>query len=131
MIHMSKQVDYAMQLLIALSKLDKETFLSLRTFSQESNISFLFLQRIARALKEAGMVDAARGVHGGYFMTRDAKGINVKEVIETVDGPFGITSCTRGKLCPRKGKCTSKKLFDSINVKIEKILTQTPILEVK
>ncbi|MBT3948507.1 Rrf2 family transcriptional regulator [Candidatus Parcubacteria bacterium] len=126
---MSKQVDYAMQLLIALSKLDKESFLSLRMFSQESNISFLFLQRIARSLKVAGMIDAARGVHGGYFMTREAKGITVKEVIEAVDGPFGITSCSRGKLCPRKGKCTSKKLFDKINKKIEVILDKTPILD--
>jgi len=128
---MSKQVDYAVQLLIALSKNKKGEYLSLRMFSQESNISFLFLQRIARSLKEAGIVDATRGVYGGYFFIKKLENISLKELIEAVDGPFGITSCTRGKACIRKGKCTAKKLFDSVNKKIEKILDTTPILEKK
>jgi len=124
---MSKQVDYALQLLIALSKCSKDEYLSLRTFSQESNISFLFLQRIARSLKDAGMIDASRGVHGGYFLTKEADRISLKELIEAVDGPFGITSCTRGKDCPRRGKCPARKVFDEVNKKIEKILASTSI----
>lgn len=127
MIHVSKQVDYALQLLIALSKLEKDTFLSLRKFSSDSNISFLFLQRIARALKEADMIDATRGVHGGYFLITDPYKITLKELMEAIEGPFGITTCCK-ESCSREKGCSSKKVFLNINKQIEKMLDTTFII---
>ena len=130
MITISKQIDYALQLLIALSELKKGETLSLRKFSKESDISFLFLQRIARSLKKAKMVDAGRGVHGGYFLLKNPKKITVLELLEAVEGPFGIASCMKGtkQHCCRMKVCTAKKLFSKINKKLEKILSETFIL---
>ncbi len=128
MINVSKQVDYALQLIIALSDLDKGEFLSLRIFSNESTISFLFLQRIARSLKKAQIIDATRGVHGGYFLVADPHKITLKQLIEAIEGRFGITTCSKDT-CPRQKGCTSKKVFLRVNKKIEHILDTTYILE--
>jgi len=130
MITISKQIDYALQFLIALSELKKGETLSLRKFSKESNISFLFLQRIARSLKKAKIIDAGRGVHGGYFLLREPKKITVLELLEAVEGPFGVVSCIKGnkKHCDRMKVCTARKLFNKINEELEEILSKTYIL---
>jgi len=126
---MSKQVDYALQLMYALSKLKKDEYLSLRKFAVDSKISFLFLQRIARSLKKANFIDAARGVRGGYYCLINPKHITLKELMTAVDGPFGITDCTKGMDCPRKKTCTACDLFSKINKHIEQVLNQTRILD--
>lgn len=129
MIKVSKQVDYAVQLLRVLSVVKEGEYLSLRKFSKESNISFLFLQRIARSLKASKIIDASRGIHGGYFLTVDPKKINMKQLMESVDGKFGITACVRGQKCEREKQCTTKDLFHHMNAQIEKTFLQTSIID--
>ena len=129
MITISKQIDYALQLLIALSKQKKGETMSLCKFAKDSNISFLFLQRIARSLKKADIIEATRGVHGGYFLKKNPKKITVLELLEAVEGPYGITSCMRSKKhCPRCKTCTALKLFTKINDELKEILSKTYIL---
>ena len=81
MIKISKQVDYAFQLISELSKLEKNALLSLKTFSIKSNISFLFLQKIARSLRGAKIIKSVKGKNGGYMLVKKADKISVKEVI--------------------------------------------------
>ncbi|MBI2436650.1 MAG: Rrf2 family transcriptional regulator [Candidatus Magasanikbacteria bacterium] len=128
MIKVSKQVDYAVQLLRALSKLKEGEFLSLRKFSKESTISFLFLQRIARSLKAAKIIDASRGIHGGYYFVLDPKKINMKQIVDAVDGNFGITACLRGQPCEREKTCTNKDIFHKMNIQVEQMFLETSII---
>lgn len=123
MISINRQSDYAIQLVVALSKVTKESPLSLKKFSIESNISFLFLQRIARSLKNDRIIDSSRGMYGGYFLIKDIKKITVKQIMEAVEGPFGITACFRGHTCPRAKTCTSKQVLNSLNLQLNKILS--------
>ena len=49
---LNKQTSYGLQLLIALRDLEKGRILSLKAFSRQSGISFLFLQKIAKNSKK-------------------------------------------------------------------------------
>ena len=129
MISINRQSDYAIQLVVALSKVSEETPLSLKKFSIESNISFLFLQRIARMLKSSGIIDSSRGMYGGYFLIKDINKITVKQVMEAVEGPFGVTACFRGHTCPRAKTCTSKQVLNSLNTNLDKMLSKMVIGE--
>ncbi|MFA7314684.1 MAG: Rrf2 family transcriptional regulator [Candidatus Magasanikbacteria bacterium] len=123
MISINRQSDYAIQLIVALSKFTRENPLSLKKFSIESNISFLFLQRIVRSLKNGGLVDSNRGMYGGYFLKRDIEKITVKQIMEAVDGPLGVAACFRGHICPRAKTCSSKQVLNNINLQLNKILS--------
>ena len=129
MISINRQSDYAIQLVVALSKVSEEAPLSLKKFSTDSNISFLFLQRIARSLKNAKLIDSTRGMYGGYFLVKDIKKITVKEVMEAVEGPFGVTACFRGHVCPRAKTCTAKQVLNSLNLQLDKILSNMVIAD--
>lgn len=128
MFEISRQVDYSIQLLARLGKLSPEESLSLKMFSEESNISFLFLQKIARSLKQAGLITAHKGTHGGYKLSRPVVDISIKSVIEAVEGPFGIVDCAKGDhACFKSATCTTKQMWLSINKDIVSKLETTSI----
>jgi len=86
---LKKETDYAVQLLRYL-KTKKKVFISLREFSEKSGISFWFLQKIARKLNLAGIIEAEQGVKGGYRMHAPAKSLNLYKVFETMEGKMAV-----------------------------------------
>lgn len=106
MIKISRQVDYALQLIFALSQAKNGDTVSLKSFSTESNISFLFLQKIARSLRVSGVIVAVRGPLGGYRLAKPMQEISLKILVEAVDGGYGVSACTREKgACHKMGTC--------------------------
>jgi len=122
MISIGKQTDYAVELILALSRLKEHELLSLRVFSRQSNISFLFLQRIAKSLREAGLIESVRGINGGYRLLKEASRISFREVIEAIEGPFGVLACTRQEQCRLEAMCTAKHGLRSVEVEIAELL---------
>ena len=115
----NKQVDYAVQFLLFLASLPKKESLSLRIFSQNRNISFLFLQKIARALKAAGFIDASKGVRGGYFSKVDSQEITLKTVVEALEGKYNALACMKDSYdCPVTQLCLSKNVLSQVQMDI-------------
>ena len=128
MVRVSKQIDYALQLLFALARNGSEASVSLRGISDESTISFLFLQKIAKSLKDAGVIEATRGAQGGYRLIKDPVGLTLKEIVEAVEGPFGVTECFKhGLSCELEKTCQSKKALFSLNAHILDYLNTTTL----
>lgn len=116
MLQFNKELDYAIQLLLHLLNLKKRELLSLRKFSEGSKISFLFLQRIAKKLRAAKIIEAVKGAHGGYYLAVDPKKITLKNVIEAVEGDYALTGCLKaGCHCVREKECLAKPVFKNIN----------------
>ena len=118
MLQFTKETDYGFQLIIALSKLKDGQVLSLRKFSEASKISFLFLQKVARKLREADLVKSNQGAQGGYSLNKPLGKISLKEVLEAIDGECAVSSCLRSGRecrCVKEGECDVKKIFCKIN----------------
>ncbi|HRH23227.1 MAG TPA: Rrf2 family transcriptional regulator [Candidatus Magasanikbacteria bacterium] len=122
MLSISKQTDYAVELILALSKLNESELLSLRAFSKQSTISFLFLQRIAKSLREARLIESVRGINGGYRLLKPASQISFREVIEAVQGPFSVLACTKKENCELEAMCTAKHGLRSVEAEIADLL---------
>lgn len=136
MMQFTKEVDYGIQLLTALSKLKKGALLSLRAFAKDTKLSFLFLQRIVKKLREAGIVKSVKGATGGYQLNKDFKKITVKEVVEALEGECAVADCLKpaccgtGCGCGREATCPSKKVFQAVNVKMCKMMAEMKLSEV-
>ncbi len=130
MLKISKQVEYAISFLSKLDKLEKNSLLSLKTFSEENNISFLFLQKIAARLKKAELIGSVKGARGGYKLNTDLKKVSLKEIADIVDGSTGVVQCLRdGAPCPQSETCINKKAFQKINKDVSKLLSKISIFE--
>lgn len=136
MLQFTKEVDYGIQLLVALAKLKKPTVLSLRTFAKDTRLSFLFLQRIAKKLREAKIIQSAKGAGGGYQLAKNFKKINVKEIVEALEGECAVAACLKSNCCSggcgcgREAICPSKKVFKVVNDKMCKMLGEMKVSEV-
>jgi len=109
MIRFSKELDYAIQLIVKLAQLSNNELLSLKSFSEQREISFLFLQKIARALKSAHIITSTRGSQGGYKLARVSEKISLKDILEAFEGKYAPVDCLRGKLCKRRKDCPTRK----------------------
>ncbi|MCX6782146.1 MAG: Rrf2 family transcriptional regulator [Candidatus Magasanikbacteria bacterium] len=132
MLTMRKETDYAIHMLKYLAK-QKAGFISLRELASDTDISFLFLQKIARKLRMSRLIKAGAGVSGGYSLNIPAKRISLKMIIETIEGNSAILPC----LCVKntstcKGsnkKCILKAKLTKMNKKIGDILDKTKLTD--
>ncbi|MEK7606818.1 MAG: Rrf2 family transcriptional regulator [Patescibacteria group bacterium] len=118
MAYLNKEIDYALQLMSALRGHDEGVPLSLKAFAKDAGISFLFLQRIASKLKEAGLVRARLGASGGYFLSYSPEGVSLANVIAAIDGSFGVVPCVAG-FCPQAKMCGHKNSFLSLDQELK------------
>jgi Rrf2 family protein len=131
MLQFTKEVDYGIQFIVALSSLKKEQLLSLRNFSKDTKISFLFLQRIAKKLREAEIVESTKGACGGYRLAKKYDDITVKQIVEALEGEYAVANCLKkGCRCKREGECKSQKVFRAVNDKLVKFLKDLKLSDV-
>lgn len=134
MLQFTKEVDYAIQLVFALSGLKKSELLSLKKFSKEAKISFLFLQRIAKKLREAGLIESVKGASGGYKLAINFRKITVIEIVQALEGSCEIAGCLKAECkgnCSREEICFSRKVFKTINEKICQYLKNLKLADIK
>tara|TARA_Y100001970_G_scaffold107368_1_gene134286 strand:+ start:64 stop:477 length:414 start_codon:yes stop_codon:yes gene_type:complete len=93
MLHISKQVDYAVQFLLSLAKMKQGCYLSARECAERHGFSFLFLQKIITKLRRSGIVAAKKGVAGGYYLCQDPHLVSLKTIVESLEGQYSIVSC--------------------------------------
>ncbi len=116
---LSKQSDYALQLVMDLPESTSGEVLSIRDFCQSRNLSFAFMQRIVRMLKIAGIVDSVRGPSGGYFLMQPIVTLQVLDVIHAVEPEF-VDSCSTN--CKVSSLCTNKAAIDVIQQRVHRAL---------
>ena len=124
-LHITQKVDYGMFLLAAIASHGSEDPISLHDVADGSNLSFAFLQQVARQLRQGGLLESVRGKSGGYRLTRKANNISVKQIIEALEGPVAITDCAREDdkhPCPRSAVCSMRTAMRRINDEIKDVL---------
>lgn len=130
MLQFNKELDYALQLLCVLHDEKERKCLSLRQFSQDKKISFLFLQRIARKLRQTEVISSIQGAAGGYVLKKSLKKINLKQLIEIIDGPYFVFDCLKpNHQCPNLKTCQAHKMFKKINLSLDKYLSSVKIAD--
>jgi Rrf2 family iron-sulfur cluster assembly transcriptional regulator len=85
------EADYAVRIIDYLACYEKRQ--DARSISEQINVTLRFTLKILRKLVQAKLVRSFKGVTGGYELIRDPSEINMKEVIEAVDGPILINRC--------------------------------------
>jgi Rrf2 family protein len=100
----TKAEEYGMFGVLYLADRDRTTITPLSEISESQNIPEKFLAKIFQSLSKAGIVRSHRGVRGGFTLARDPKDISIKEVLETIQGPYHLMKCINDiKTCERNG----------------------------
>ena len=97
MLKLTKKADYGLMALKFLAEHPEKPALSAKDVADAYGIPAQLLAKILQQLTKSGLLKSHAGMNGGYALAREARTISAYEVILAIDGPFFITSCSKGK----------------------------------
>jgi Rrf2 family protein len=67
-----------------------------KSIARRQAIPVRFLEQVLHAMKNAGIVDSARGARGGYLLNKLPAEISLAEIVEALDGSLSSSPGMRG-----------------------------------
>ena len=96
--------DYAVRAMIHLACLPEERQVLRDEIAAAENIPSSFMAKILRSLVRGQLLRSARGVNGGFALSRTPDEITLLEIVEAIEGPLNLTDCsTRARPAGRAG----------------------------
>lgn len=103
---------YGVRMMIDLAAHYGEGPVLLRDIAKRQEISEKYLSNLIHPLKSTGLLEATRGVHGGYVLGKAPSEITMKEIVQVVEGPICLVDCVeKPALCSRVSHCVSHDLW--------------------
>jgi Rrf2 family protein len=90
-LELSSEGRYALRTLVYLAWIGERA--TAERISTEVHIPRRLLARILATLSREGLVESEQGRSGGSKLARPASKITLREAVEAVEGPFGVSHC--------------------------------------
>lgn len=127
---LSTRTRYGLRMLIDLAQHYNKGPLQISEISKAETISEKYLGQISIILKNNGIIDSARGAMGGFYLTRDPALINLRQIVETLEGDLSIVNCvTEIGECGRSSKCITKSIWAELSQAITSTLEKYTLLD--
>ena len=118
----TKAEDYGLHGILYLAGQPAGKVTPLSEISESQQVPEKFLAKIFQNLSKSGLIKSHRGVKGGFSMNRPPEDVTVKEVLESIQGPYFIAKCLADETsCTKTDACSVRSLLQK---------TQDRILEV-
>lgn len=92
------------------------------TISEAMQVPLRFCLKILRDLVGEGMVCSFKGAKGGYTLARPASEITLREVIESVEGPYMLSRCQKAEYDCGRAQCHLHGIYEKISEDVRKEL---------
>lgn len=134
---LSKKGEYALRSLINLGIAAevRRSLVQVSELADNEQLPVKFLEQILQALKEAGLVESARGKFGGYRLAKKPKEITIGQVVRLIDGPLAPIGCVSQSAyekctCPDEEHCGLRMLMLDVRNAIAGILDRYTLADV-
>lgn len=116
---LSTRSRYGVRLMLNLAGRHGEGPVYLREIAEEEQISEKYLSQIIIPLRTSGMVQSTRGAHGGYALARPPEDINMKEILDALEGENLLVDCvTNPGACTRVTTCPTRDIWSLLSERI-------------
>lgn len=136
---LTRKADYAIRGMIYLAGLSEGQIALIGEIAEAAQVPPAFLAKILQHFVKAGLVSSSRGATGGFSLTKSPEQITLREIIETIEGPFtpnrcvmGNDACSLSRTCPvhpvwRRIQSTVQGMLDEVTLKT--MITRKAILD--
>jgi Rrf2 family protein len=120
---LSTRARYGMRLMLELAHKYGKGPVFLKEIAKQEAISEKYLSLIIIPLKAAGFVHSTRGAYGGYTLAKAPSEINLKEVVDILEGDTSLVDCVKDpSACSRVNTCASRDVWEIVSKKIAETL---------
>lgn len=122
MIRLTNLADYAVILMCEIAGATNR--ISAQELSASTNIPVPTVSKILNALGRGSLLVSHRGLKGGYVLAHPVDEITAADIIEAIDGPIALTSCTEpsDNDCGYTNICSMRPKWQVINSAVKNAL---------
>ena len=121
----TKAEEYGLLGILYLADKEQNIITPLSEISQAQEIPEKFLAKIFQSLSRSGLVRSHRGVRGGFTLGKKPEEITVKEILESIQGPYHLLKCIpEPALCDKSGFCSLRELLVIAENKLISVFAQ-------
>lgn len=108
----SRGAEYAIRAMLDVAAAEGRAQETTKEVAERQGIPKVFLPKIVQRLVQAGLLRAHRGPSGGIALSRPPGEINMRQIIEAMDGPIALNTCLilPGE-CPRESICPIHEIW--------------------
>jgi FeS assembly SUF system regulator len=129
MLRIGKLTDYALLIVNELAK-EPHSILSAAALADILHLAPTTVSKILKMLAECNLVNATRGVDGGYRLARDADQISIADIVIAMEGDLAITECCElNHACMVTSVCTMQANWKKINKSVYSLLNKISIID--
>ncbi len=148
MLKFSKKADYALMALQHIAAVQvgdgaPGRVVNTKEIAEEYNIPLELLAKVLQTLAKNALIESHNGPKGGYVLARRARQITIAQILESIEGPLGITDCSHekdGEFCMQREHCNIRtpllKVQDSVyqllnNMTLQDMMGGTPLIMIQ
>jgi len=121
---LSTRTRYGVRLMVALAQNYGKDPVFLKDIAKGENISEKYLSLIIIPLRGVNLVNSVRGAHGGYNLSKEPSQINLKEIVDVLEGECSLVECEKNpSSCERTPICATHDVWAMIGEKISETLS--------
>lgn len=126
----TKAEEYGMLGVLFLSEKDVGSITPLSEIAEAKEIPEKFLAKIFQSLSRASIVISHRGVRGGFSLSKAPNEVTVKDVLESIHGPYHLVKCTNNpEVCKSSEFCSLRELLSIAENKLIQIFEEHTLAE--
>ena len=110
---LTRKAEYGIRAVLYISSHSEKEKVLTREIAENMGIPKQFLAQVMLVLSNAGIVRAIRGANGGFKLAKKASEIDLKEVIESIEGPIALNECLLNQgQCDNKDDCPEHDVWE-------------------
>ena len=131
MLKITRLADYAVLIICSFDSY-KGKIVSSQEIINKTGLQKATVNKVLAILVRKNLLEAHRGVKGGYTPFKRLEDISVKELIEAVEGPVSLTDCidNNARNCNLFDACITKQAWSLVNNAIRNTLESIKVKDI-
>ena len=110
--YFTKETDYAVRITRYLAA--QQNRMPAKDIAEHTDVTLRFALKILNKLVGAGLVTSYKGKTGGYELAAPPAQIDLRQIVETIEGPVGISKCLHEDCGCTTCDCKIKNIYADI-----------------
>ena len=134
MLKLSKKAEYALMAAKFMALKNSSGYSSAKEISESYQIPYQLVAKVLQNLVKSDIAISAKGVNGGFSLTREPDNISLLDIIKAVEKDYKIVDCMQpngnSSDCSNFDCCKIKDPLSEIQRKIDKIFIETSLAQI-
>jgi Rrf2 family protein len=127
---LTRAADYAVRVMLHLASQPEGAVISKSMLAKASESPESFLSKVLQAMARAGLIQARRGVVGGFTLLPRGRQASMLDVVESIDGPVALNICLSSSGCCEIAEgCAARQVWAEAQAAMVAVLRRAKIAE--